>query len=114
MLTEDSSAPPAFSPHLMLISERLRPEARATVEYFRREGVALKVISGHRPDTVASITPAAASRRAHRRTGGVLPDDPAELALPLPRRRSSASGARAAWRLLVSLEKTGCEQARER
>jgi hypothetical protein len=103
-----------FSPHLILISKRLRPEARATVEYFRREGVALKVILGHRPDTSLRSHPPRASRRAHRRTGGVLPDDPAELALPLPLRRSSASGARAAWRLLVSLKKTGCEQARER
>jgi hypothetical protein len=68
-----------FSPHLILISKRLRPEARATVEYFRREGVALKVILGHRPDTSLRSHPPRASRRAHRQTGGVLPDDPPSL-----------------------------------
>ncbi len=38
-----------------VIAERLRPEARATVEYFRRQGVELKMLSGDRPETVAAI-----------------------------------------------------------
>jgi hypothetical protein len=42
------------------------------------------------------------------------PMTPPSLRMRWPRRRSSASGARAAWRLLVSLKKTGCEQARKR
>ena len=40
---------------LVLLAERLRPEARETVEWFRTEGVELKVLSGDRPETVASI-----------------------------------------------------------
>ncbi|HEX7256208.1 MAG TPA: HAD-IC family P-type ATPase [Gaiellaceae bacterium] len=49
------TALPFTATAIVVISERLRPEARATVEYFRREGVALKVISGDRPETVAAI-----------------------------------------------------------
>ncbi|HVC88122.1 MAG TPA: HAD-IC family P-type ATPase [Gaiellaceae bacterium] len=45
--------PPAQA--LVLLAERLRPEARATVEWFRSQGVELKVLSGDRPETVASI-----------------------------------------------------------
>jgi cation-transporting ATPase E len=40
---------------LVFLAERLRPEARATVEWFSAQGVALKVLSGDRPETVASI-----------------------------------------------------------
>ena len=40
---------------LVLLAERLRPEARTTVEWFRSQGVELKVLSGDRPETVASI-----------------------------------------------------------
>ena len=40
---------------LVLLAERLRPEARATVEWFHSQGVELKVLSGDRPETVASI-----------------------------------------------------------
>jgi cation-transporting P-type ATPase E len=40
---------------LVFLAERLRPEARATVEWFHSQGVELKVLSGDRPETVASI-----------------------------------------------------------
>jgi cation-transporting ATPase E len=40
---------------LVLLAERLRSEARSTVEWFAREGIELKVLSGDRPETVASI-----------------------------------------------------------
>jgi cation-transporting ATPase E len=40
---------------LVILSERLRPEARNTVSFFLSQGVALKVISGDRPETVAAI-----------------------------------------------------------
>jgi cation-transporting ATPase E len=40
---------------LVLLAERLRPEARETVAWFRSQGVELKVLSGDRPETVASI-----------------------------------------------------------
>ena len=40
---------------LVLLAEQLRPEARATVEWFKNQGVELKVLSGDRPETVASI-----------------------------------------------------------
>jgi cation-transporting P-type ATPase E len=40
---------------LVLLAERLRPEARATVAWFQNQGVELKVLSGDRPETVASI-----------------------------------------------------------
>jgi P-type E1-E2 ATPase len=40
---------------IVVLSERLRPETRNTVSFFLSEGVALKVISGDRPETVAAI-----------------------------------------------------------
>ena len=40
---------------LVFLAEQLRPEARATVEWFRSQGVELKVLSGDRPETVGSI-----------------------------------------------------------
>ncbi|HZQ15723.1 MAG TPA: HAD-IC family P-type ATPase [Gaiellaceae bacterium] len=72
----DAERPPALG--LVLLAERLRPEARSTVEWFRSQGVELKILSGDRPETVASIA----------RDAGVdgppvdasaLPTDPREL-----------------------------------
>jgi magnesium-transporting ATPase (P-type) len=40
---------------VVVLAERLRPEARATVEYFRSEGIELKVLSGDAPHTVGAI-----------------------------------------------------------
>jgi cation-transporting P-type ATPase E len=40
---------------LVVLAERLRPEARDTVEFFRSQGVALRVLSGDRTETVAAI-----------------------------------------------------------
>jgi cation-transporting P-type ATPase E len=40
---------------LVLLAEQLRPEARSTVDWFRSQGVELKVLSGDRPETVAAI-----------------------------------------------------------
>jgi cation-transporting ATPase E len=48
--------PPDLHPlGAVVLAERLRPDARATVEYFRSQGVELKVLSGDAPHTVAAI-----------------------------------------------------------
>ena len=48
--------PPGLRPlGLVLLAERLRPNARATVEFFQSQGVELKVLSGDRPETVLAI-----------------------------------------------------------
>ena len=76
----DVDEPPRFALRgLVVIAERLRPEARATVEYFRREGVALLVISGDRPETVAAIARDAAIPVAGVLDGRELPDEPEAL-----------------------------------
>ncbi len=50
-------APPAdLDPTaLVTLSERIRPDAADTLAYFARQGVALKVISGDNPRTVAAV-----------------------------------------------------------
>jgi cation-transporting ATPase E len=63
---------------LVVLAEELRPEARETVEWFSRQGVELKVISGDRPETVASIA-ADVGITGPATDGSALPEDPAEL-----------------------------------
>ncbi len=63
---------------LVLLAERLRPEARSTVEWFRNEGVELMVLSGDRPETVASIARDAGIEGAAI-DASALPDDADEL-----------------------------------
>ncbi len=83
----DPDEPPTFALRgLVVISERLRPEARATVEYFRREGVALLVISGDRPETVAAIARDAGIPVADTLDGRELPAGSGRAAAS-PRRR---------------------------
>ena len=48
--------PPSLKPvSLVILSERVRPDARQTLAYFREQGVEIKVISGDNPATVATI-----------------------------------------------------------
>ena len=63
---------------LVLLAEGLRPEARSTVEWFRSQGVELKVLSGDRPETVASIAHDAGIDGASF-DASALPADDAEL-----------------------------------
>ncbi|WP_369046330.1 HAD-IC family P-type ATPase [Sinomonas sp. P10A9] len=74
---------------VLTFRERLRPDAAATLAYFREQGVALKVLSGDSPRTVAS-----AARAAGMGAGGdsaepvdarTLPEDPTELAAAVER-----------------------------
>ena len=53
---------------LVILSERVRPDAPETLAYFRDEGVQIKVISGDNPATVATIAAKAGVRgRGERR-----------------------------------------------
>jgi len=63
---------------LVLLAERLRPEARATVDWFRSQGVELKVLSGDRLETVASIA-ADAGVEGAALDAAQLPADAGEL-----------------------------------
>jgi len=40
---------------LVMFAEKIRPDAAATLQYFHEQGVALKVISGDNPRTVAAV-----------------------------------------------------------
>jgi magnesium-transporting ATPase (P-type) len=64
---------------LVVLGERLRPDAWTTVDYFRREGVALKVISGDDPETAAAIAREAGIDVGTPLDGRELPEDPDEL-----------------------------------
>ena len=55
-LSADGFSPADASPvALVLLSDKIRKNARRTLEYFSSQGVALKVISGDNPATVARI-----------------------------------------------------------
>jgi cation-transporting ATPase E len=64
---------------LVVLSERLRPEARNTVSFFLSQGVALKVISGDRPETVAAIARDAGVPAEEPLDGSELPGGKEEL-----------------------------------
>ncbi len=65
---------------LAVIGERLRPEARATVEFFQRQGVELKILSGDRPATVAAVAADVGIPVGLPVDGRDLPESSAELA----------------------------------
>jgi cation-transporting P-type ATPase E len=66
---------------VLVLAERLRPEARATVEFFRAQGVELKVLSGDAPETVAAIAADAGIALAGPAVDGSAADhDPEALA----------------------------------
>ncbi|HET9015808.1 MAG TPA: HAD-IC family P-type ATPase [Thermomicrobiaceae bacterium] len=58
---------------LVALSDVLRPEARSTIERFSQAGIALKIISGDNPDTVAALArQAGLSPRLHAVAGTTL------------------------------------------
>jgi cation-transporting P-type ATPase E len=54
-LTGESLPPSLQAAALLVLTERLRPDAAETLGYFAAQGVALKVISGDSPRTVAAV-----------------------------------------------------------
>ena len=61
------SLPPGLrTAALILLSDSIRPDARATFDYFAREGVTLKVISGDNPRTVSAVAAKAGLQGADR------------------------------------------------
>jgi len=64
---------------LVVLEQKVRPDARETLDYFAAEGVSLKVISG---DNAVSVGAVAARLGLHGETidARQLPTDPAELA----------------------------------
>ena len=54
-LTDDVLPDDIVPKALVVLSDKIRSTAPATLEYFRKQGVALKVISGDDPVTVASV-----------------------------------------------------------
>ena len=59
-----------------MLAEELRPNARDTIEFLRAEGVAVKVVSGDAPQTVAAIARDVGIAVAGVREGSEIPDDP--------------------------------------
>jgi cation-transporting ATPase E len=64
---------------IVVLAERLRADARETVEFLRSQGVRLLVISGDRPETVAAVATDAGIEAGEPLDGSDLPDDPAAL-----------------------------------
>jgi cation-transporting ATPase E len=65
---------------LVVLAERLRPQARETVEFLQSQGVELKVLSGDRPETVDAIALDVGIRGAGQPlSGDNLPTDPSAL-----------------------------------
>jgi magnesium-transporting ATPase (P-type) len=65
---------------LVILAERLRPDARETVAFFQMQGVELKILSGDRAETVESIAEDVGLRSdAGARDASDLPDDPDDL-----------------------------------
>jgi cation-transporting P-type ATPase E len=74
--------PPAGRPvALVVIEERIRENARSTLDYFASQDVTVKVVSGDDPRTVGAVAARVGIANAESpRDARELPDDPDELA----------------------------------
>ena len=55
-------APTLPDPALVTLNQKLRPDARETLDYFEEQDVDLKIISGDNPDSVAAVARGATDR----------------------------------------------------
>jgi cation-transporting ATPase E len=77
-----SDPPPAVTPIcLVVLEETLRPDARETIRFIRRQETDLKLISGDAPQTVMAVASAVGMPVTGVVTGDDLPEDHASLAL---------------------------------
>jgi magnesium-transporting ATPase (P-type) len=88
-LSQDAAPalPPALvAAGLVVFSERIRPQAAATFRYFAEQEVALKIISGDNPRTVAAVAAAAGlTDTGEPQDARGLPTDPEGLGEALER-----------------------------
>ncbi len=75
----EAGVPPCRVTGLLVLGERLRPQIRETVAFLRSQGVALKVLSGDNPETVAAIAADVGIEVDTPSDGGALPNDPEAL-----------------------------------
>lgn len=82
---DDDSLPSGLrAAGLVVLAERLRPDAAQTIGFFRAQGVTLRVFSGDSPQTVGAVAGRAGLAGADDPVDARdLPDDPAELARTL-------------------------------
>ncbi|MDC5696266.1 cation-translocating P-type ATPase [Intrasporangium calvum] len=64
---------------LVTLTEQIRPDARATLDYFAQEGVAIKIISGDNPQTVAAVAREVGLEPGDPIDARTLTDDPDDL-----------------------------------
>lgn len=77
---EDPTLPAAVTPVVALtFREQIRPDARRTLDYFRDEGVDVKIISGDDPRTVAAIARSVGLDPGEGFDARALPADPVLL-----------------------------------
>ena len=78
---QDKDLPEALSPMaLLLFSDKIRPEAPQTLQYFSDQGVELKVISGDNPITVANIAQKAGMKNVEQYIDATTLKTPESLA----------------------------------
>lgn len=65
---------------LIILSEKIRPDAKKTLEFFAGQGVALKVLSGDNPHTVGAIARRVGIACTQPFDARELPQDPKKLA----------------------------------
>lgn len=65
---------------LVVLAEGLRPNIKETISFLRQEGIAIKVLSGDAPETVAAIARDVGIKADEVSDGQDIPTDPAELA----------------------------------
>ena len=75
---------------VLTFREQIRPDARQTLDYFRDEGVELKIISGDDPRTVAAIARSVGLDVGEGYDARKLPADPDCLKRSWATTRSSA------------------------
>lgn len=80
-VADDDLTVPGAAVALVVLAQRLRPDAERTLRYFADQGVAVKVISGDNAASVGAVASALGVAGADRPVDArTLPDDPAALA----------------------------------
>ncbi|MFN8105562.1 MAG: HAD-IC family P-type ATPase [Acidimicrobiia bacterium] len=77
----DGDTPPPSDPAaLVVLADEIRPEAGPALDYFARQGVSIKVISGDNPDTVTAVARELGHTELEAIDARTLPEDTDSLA----------------------------------